>query len=137
MLLMADCCGVASPTLHNKLLKGRTVAIACPKLDDVEKHIVRLAEILAQATPKTLTVVHMEVPCCTGLVHVAIEALRRSGVNIPMKHIVISRGGEILAEEAIRDSKHDSGAYIGQPFRVCLIRFIPDFAFKKSKNLIR
>ena len=43
----------------------------------------------------------MEVPCCTGLVHAAIEALRRSGVNIPMKHIVISRSGEILAEEAI------------------------------------
>jgi NAD-dependent dihydropyrimidine dehydrogenase PreA subunit len=106
MLLMADCCGVASPALHNKLLKGRTVAIACPKLDDVEKHIVRLAEILAQATPKTLTVVHMEVPCCTGLVHAAIEALRRSGVNIPMKHIVISRVGEILAEEAIQDSRH-------------------------------
>jgi NAD-dependent dihydropyrimidine dehydrogenase PreA subunit len=106
MLLMADCCGVASPTLHNKLLKDRTVAIACPKLDDVEKHIVRLAEILAQATPKTLAVVHMEVPCCTGLVHAAIEALRRSGVNIPMKHIVISRGGEILAEEAIPIPEH-------------------------------
>jgi NAD-dependent dihydropyrimidine dehydrogenase PreA subunit len=106
MLLMADCCGVASPTLHNRLLKGRTVAIACPKLDDVEKHIVRLAEILAQATPKTLVVVHMEVPCCTGLVHAATEALRRSGVNIPMKHIVISRSGEILAEEAIPLPEH-------------------------------
>ncbi len=107
MLLMADCCGVASPTLHNKLLKDRTVAIACPKLDDVEKHIVRLAEILAQATPKTLSVVHMEVPCCTGLVHAAIEALKRSGVNIPMKHIVISRSGEILAEETIPLPGHD------------------------------
>jgi NAD-dependent dihydropyrimidine dehydrogenase PreA subunit len=101
MLLMADCCGIASPTLHDRLLKGRTVAIACPKLDDVEKHIGRLAEILARATPKTLAVVHMEVPCCTGLVHAAIEALRRSGVNIPLKHIVIGRGGEILAEEAV------------------------------------
>jgi len=100
MLLLADCCGVASPMLHNRFLKGRTVAIACPKLDDVEKHIGRLAEILAKATPKTLTVVHMEVPCCTGLVHVALEALKRSGVNIPMNKIVISRSGEILAEEA-------------------------------------
>jgi NAD-dependent dihydropyrimidine dehydrogenase PreA subunit len=106
MLLMADCCGIASPILHDKLLKGRTVAIACPKLDDVEKHIRRLADILAQATPKTLTVVHMEVPCCTGLVHAAIEALRRSGVNIPMKHLVISRSGDILAEEAIPIPEH-------------------------------
>jgi NAD-dependent dihydropyrimidine dehydrogenase PreA subunit len=106
MLLMADCCGVAGPNLHEKLFKGRTVAIACPKLDDIEKHIQRLAEILVHATPRTLTVVHMEVPCCTGLVHAALEALRRAGVDIPLKHIVMSRRGEITAEEEIGVSKH-------------------------------
>jgi ferredoxin len=105
MLLLADCVGVASPNLHEKFLKGKTVAIACPKLDDVEKHKERLAEILSRATPRTLTVVHMEVPCCTGLVHAAIEALNRAGVTIPLKHIVISRRGEILAEEEIRIPK--------------------------------
>jgi hypothetical protein len=78
------------------------VAIACPKLDDAEKHIGRLAEILSLATPKTLSVVHMEVPCCTGLVHVAIEALKRSGVDIPLRHIVIGRRGDILAEKTVQ-----------------------------------
>jgi Fe-S-cluster-containing hydrogenase component 2 len=102
MLLLADCCGVACPTLHENLLKGKTVAIACPKLDDIEKHIQRLAEILSQATPRELTIVHMEVPCCTGLVHAAQKAADRAGVHIPMKHIIIGRRGEIHAPERIR-----------------------------------
>lgn len=101
MLLLADCCGVACPNLHEKLLKGKTVAIACPKLDDIEQHIQRLSEILSQAAPRELAIVHMEVPCCTGLVHAALKAAQRAGVSIPMKHIVIGRRGEILAEEKI------------------------------------
>jgi Fe-S-cluster-containing hydrogenase component 2 len=101
MLLLADCCGIACPDLHEKLLKGKTVAIACPKLDDVERHIQRLAEILSQAAPRELSIVHMEVPCCTGLIHAARKAADRAGVTIPMKHIVVSRRGDILAEEEI------------------------------------
>jgi ferredoxin len=101
MLLLADCCGVASPNLHEALLKGRTVAIACPKLDDVDRHIARLSEILSQATPRTLTVVHMEVPCCTGLVHAAVKAVEIAGVDIPLRHVVIGRMGEILVDEKI------------------------------------
>jgi hypothetical protein len=101
MLLLADCCGIACPNLHEKLLKGKTVAIACPKLDDIEKHIQRLADILSQATPRELTIVHMEVPCCTGLVHAALKAADLAGVHIPIKHIIISRRGEIQAEEEI------------------------------------
>ncbi len=101
MLLLADCCGVASPNLHERLLKGRTVAIACPKLDDVNRHISRLGEILSQATPRALTVVHMEVPCCNGLVHAALKAMEIAGVDIPLRHIMIGRAGEILADEKI------------------------------------
>jgi len=105
MLLLADCAGVASPNLHERILKGKTVAIACPKLDDIEKHIQKLSEILSQATPRTLTVVHMEVPCCMGLVHAALEAASRSGADIPIRHIVISRRGEILTEEVIPNQR--------------------------------
>jgi hypothetical protein len=101
MLLLADCCGVASPNLHEAILKGRTVAIACPKLDDVDRHIARLSEILSQATPRTLTVVHMEVPCCTGLVHAAVKAMEIAGVDIPLRHVVIGRMGEIIVDEKI------------------------------------
>jgi Pyruvate/2-oxoacid:ferredoxin oxidoreductase delta subunit len=102
MLLLADCAGVACPSLHEKILRGKSVAIACPKLDDIEAHIERLSEILAHAVPRSLTIVHMEVPCCSGLIHAAIEAVGKAGVKIPLKHIMISRRGEVLAEESIR-----------------------------------
>ncbi len=105
MLLLADCCAVASPDLHRRFLNGKTVAMACPKLDDVNRHIARLGEILAQATPRTLTVVHMEVPCCTGLVHAAVKAVHAAGVDMPLRHVIIGRRGEVLAEEEIALAK--------------------------------
>jgi ferredoxin len=98
LVLLADCVAVAYPDLHSKILKGRAVAIGCPKLDDLEAHIERLAHILKGARPKSLTVAHMEVPCCSGFLYAAAEAIERSGVKIPLRKIIISRSGEVLAD---------------------------------------
>ncbi|OPZ60734.1 MAG: Electron transport complex subunit RsxB [Deltaproteobacteria bacterium ADurb.Bin510] len=96
LLLLADCCGVCYPALHRDLLKGRAVAIGCPKLDVLEKHVERLSAIIGAAGLKKIIVVHMEVPCCSGLVRAALAAARRSGVTVPIEHITISRQGEVL-----------------------------------------
>jgi Pyruvate/2-oxoacid:ferredoxin oxidoreductase delta subunit len=104
LLLLADCTAAAFPNLHQKLLPGRVVALGCPKLDDLEAHITRLAEILKVAHPRSLTVVHMEVPCCRGFVFAAEEALKRSGVSLPLSRIMISRNGDILEEVALKTS---------------------------------
>jgi ferredoxin len=101
LVLLADCVAVAYPDLHRKILKGKAVAIGCPKLDDLEAHIERLAEILAGAQPNSLTVVHMEVPCCSGFLYAATEAIERSGVKVPLKKIIISRSGEVLTDEEL------------------------------------
>jgi len=99
LLLVADCAGVAHPALHSELLPGRAVAIGCPKLDDLDAHIERLAQILRGARPRSLTVVHMEVPCCFGFVRAAQIAMERSGVSIPISRKMIGRTGEVLEEE--------------------------------------
>lgn len=99
LLLLADCVAAAYPDLHAKLLPGKAVAMGCPKLDDLEAHISRLAEILKGADIKSLTVAHMEVPCCNGFVYAAQEALKRAGLNIPLGRIKISADGRILEEE--------------------------------------
>jgi ferredoxin len=101
LVLLADCVAVAYPDLHGKILSGKAVAIGCPKLDDIEAHIDRLAQILTEALPRSLTVVHMEVPCCSGFLYTATEAIERSGVKIPLKKIIISRRGEVLADEEL------------------------------------
>jgi NAD-dependent dihydropyrimidine dehydrogenase PreA subunit len=99
LVLLADCAGAALPDLHPRLLRGRAVAMACPKFDDLEGHINRLAAILEASRPRSLTVVIMEVPCCNGLLFAAEKAIELSGVKVPMKKMVIGRNGRIVEEQ--------------------------------------
>jgi ferredoxin len=99
LVLLADCAGAALPDLHPRLLRGRAVAMACPKFDDLDGHINRLAAILEASRPKSLTVVIMEVPCCRGLLFAAEKAIEISGVKVPMKRMVVSRDGKIQEEK--------------------------------------
>jgi len=101
LVLLADCCAASMPDLHRKILRGGSVAMGCPKLDDIEAHIARLADILRTARPKSLTVVHMEVPCCFGFVQAALTAAQRAGASMPMRRVKIARTGEIIEEAAI------------------------------------
>jgi hypothetical protein len=101
LLLVADCAGISWPGMHRTLLGGKAVAIGCPKLDDLDAHIERLAEILAEAKPRSLTVVHMEVPCCRGFVHAAEQAIEKAGIRLPLRRLMISRGGRVLEEESL------------------------------------
>lgn len=96
LILGADCVPFAYPNFHADFLKGKAIAIGCPKLDDPEAYINKLAQILKSSNIKSLKVVHMEVPCCYGLVHIAQEALRRSGKDIPVETVNIGIKGEIL-----------------------------------------
>lgn len=96
LLLMADCCGVCYPKLHQDLLRGRVVAIACPKFDALEQHVERLIEIIRTAGLKRIIVARMEVPCCRGLVRAAVAAVRRSGASLALEQIIISRQGVVL-----------------------------------------
>jgi ferredoxin len=88
LVLVADCVPFAYANFHADFMKGKAIAIGCPKLDDVDAYIDKVTQILTQANPKSLTVVHMEVPCCHGLVQVARWALKRSGKDIPIEDVV-------------------------------------------------
>jgi hypothetical protein len=99
LILLADCAGVAYPNLHQKLLRGRAVAIGCPKFDDLDEHIDKLTAILSEAGPRSLSVVIMEVPCCRGLVYLAEKAVEKSGSKLTLSTIKISRAGEVMEEQ--------------------------------------
>jgi Fe-S-cluster-containing hydrogenase component 2 len=98
VVLIADCVPFAYPNLHRDFLKDRSVLVACPKLDDAEAHLEKLTDILRQSHIKSLTVVHMEVPCCSGLTHIAQKAIASSHKDIPFKEIVIGIRGNIKPE---------------------------------------
>ncbi len=95
LLLTADCVPFAMGDFHSKLLKDRKVIIACPKLDDVEPYIEKLTHIIKAGNIKSLTVVHMEVPCCFGLVRIVQQAIANSGRDFEFNDITISLDGQI------------------------------------------
>jgi ferredoxin len=96
ILLVADCVPFAYASFHRDFIAGHAVLVACPKLDNIEEHLAKLNQILLVGRPKSLTVVHMEVPCCAGLVFMIKQAMGKNGVTIPLKEIKIGTEGAIL-----------------------------------------
>ena len=99
LLLAADCVPFAMADFHERFLRGNAVVVGCPKLDDVQGYVVKLTEILQQSSVHSLTIIHMEVPCCSGLSYIAKMAIEASGRNIPAKEATVSVDGRLLEEK--------------------------------------
>jgi len=94
-LIAADCVGFTMPDFHSRFLQGRILVIACPKLDDSAMHAEKLAAMFGAASIASVTVVHMEVPCCFGLRMMVEEAIEKSGKTIPFKDVTVSIQGQV------------------------------------------
>jgi Pyruvate/2-oxoacid:ferredoxin oxidoreductase delta subunit len=96
LLVAADCGPVAHPGFHREFLQGRAVLIGCPKFDDVEQFRQKFRDIFTRGNVRSLTLLTMEVPCCSQLPRVVHQALRESGLDIPVQELVINARGEIV-----------------------------------------
>ena len=94
LLIAADCVPFAYADFHEDLLKGKVLLVGCPKLDDAEFYKGKIADVLKENNIKSVTIAHMEVPCCFGLVDIIKEALASSGKKIPLKEITIGIKGD-------------------------------------------
>jgi NAD-dependent dihydropyrimidine dehydrogenase PreA subunit len=101
LLLVADCVPFAMGDFHNKFLKKHSIVVGCPKLDDSNFYIEKLAEIITINEINSLTVIHMEVPCCSGLTHIAKEAIAGSRVKLSFEDITIDLRGNVVKTENI------------------------------------
>ncbi len=100
MVLAADCVAFSFGDFHSKFLKGKTLAIGCPKLDENQEiYLEKLINLIDIAKINTLTVVIMQVPCCSGLLNIARKAVAAASRKIPLKCVVISLQGDILNEQ--------------------------------------
>jgi Pyruvate/2-oxoacid:ferredoxin oxidoreductase delta subunit len=95
LILAADCVPFAYAGFHHDFLKDHALLVACPKLDDFQAHQRKLADILSHSDIRSLIVVHMEVPCCSGLAQMAKQAIRLSGKGIPFKEQTIGIEGDV------------------------------------------
>jgi hypothetical protein len=100
VLISADCVAYTVGDFHKDYLKGKSIAIACPKLDEGQDvYAEKIKSFIDDANINTLTVMTMQVPCCAGLVAIAEQALQSAKRKIPIKSIVVSLQGDILSEE--------------------------------------
>ncbi len=100
VLLTADCVAFAMGGFHQDYLKGKSIAIACPKLDEgQDTYVEKIKSWLEDAKINTLTVMIMQVPCCMGLLALAQQAVKSSKRTVPIKSIVVGLQGEVLSEE--------------------------------------
>lgn len=101
LVLVADCVPFAYGNLHRDFIRGRAVAAGCPKFDDAETYVEKIEQILESVNVRSITVVYMEIPCCSGFVRIVREALERSGIDIPLETVKISVKGCVMDREVI------------------------------------
>ncbi len=94
LLVAADCVPFAYAGFHG-LLKGKVLAVGCPKLDDMGMYEGKIAQMLSDNDIRSVTYAHMEVPCCFGLVGLIKQAISKSGKNVPFKEIIVTIKGEV------------------------------------------
>jgi ferredoxin len=94
LLVCADCVPFTVPDFHSRYLAGRALLVGCPKLDDLQFYFNKLKEIFKEATPEKVTVLKMEVPCCSGIAQAVIQARDEVAPDIPVEVITLGiRGG--------------------------------------------
>ena len=97
LLVSADCAAYACADFHDKFMKNKVTLIGCPKLDEGD-YSEKLTEILKGNDIKSVTVVRMEVPCCGGIQHAVVTALKNSGKMIPWQVVTISTDGKVIED---------------------------------------
>jgi Pyruvate/2-oxoacid:ferredoxin oxidoreductase delta subunit len=98
LCIAADCTAYACADFHEKILPGKVLLIGCPKLDDAGLYLEKLAAIFRHNRIDSVEVVHMEVPCCFGLVHVVRQAIAESGNQIPLELTQVAIDGGTVPE---------------------------------------
>jgi hypothetical protein len=100
VLLAADCVAYALGDFHQQYLKGKSLAIACPKLDEQqEAYAEKIRAWVEEANINTLTVMIMQVPCCMGLLKMAQQVVSEAGRKVPLKYAVVGVQGDIIEED--------------------------------------
>ena len=97
ILVLADCCGGAYPHLNRDFIAGKVVMMGCPKFDEVPEYINKFEQIFKTADIRSVTVVIMEVPCCSGMSTIVKKGLEAAGASVPVKEVVIGIKGQIVA----------------------------------------
>ncbi len=96
LLVVSDCAPVACPDFHRMFVGGKAVLLGCPKFDNAQEYVKKFAEIFTAADIRSVTVIDMEVPCCSAMPAIVQKGMKEAGKDIPIEEIVVSVRGKIL-----------------------------------------
>lgn len=95
LLVAADCTAFSYPGLQQEFGEDRVLLVGCPKLDDAALYRDKLVRILETHDVASITVVRMEVPCCSGLSQLVRDSMLKAEVIVPYQEAVIGVRGEL------------------------------------------
>ncbi|AGF79145.1 hypothetical protein UWK_02609 [Desulfocapsa sulfexigens DSM 10523] len=96
LLVAADCCAVSAPNFQLDYLTGKVVMMGCPKFDDAESYVQKFSEIIATCNLNSLTILIMEVPCCSSMNGIISQAIERAGKSVPVEQVTLSTQGAVI-----------------------------------------
>jgi len=96
--VVADCVPFVLADFHSRFLAGHPLVVGCPKLDNLQAYVQKLRAMFEQSSIKSLTIIHMKVPCCTGLCRIVKTAMEAAGGNVPVKEVTVSIDGRVIGE---------------------------------------
>lgn len=97
LLVAADCVAFSYGNFHQDFMKDKAVVIACPKLDDTDPYIAKLADIINEGHIEEITIARMQVPCCGGLTYLVKQAVQRAAHPVVVNEVIIGIKGEVLS----------------------------------------
>lgn len=101
LLVAADCAPASHPAFQQEFLQGKVLLLGCPKFDNAQEYVQKFQEIFQKNRIQSVTVLSMEVPCCSGLVNIVRQGLQQSGREIPLQVIEMSLKGEVLENSTL------------------------------------
>jgi len=105
LLVTADCAPIASAEYHSRFLPGRVALMGCPKFDDLQEYLDKFVDIFSRGDISSVTVLSMQVPCCSGLLGMIQKAREISGAQqVPIRSVILSTQGQVLEEQDIASS---------------------------------
>lgn len=108
LVILSTCSPVTSPDVHWRYIRGRSVVIACPKLDQTQGYVKKLAGILSQNNIPKAIILRMEVPCCGGLTLMVQRALQQiKPEDLTVEEVTMSLDGEITGSKTIYSSNEE------------------------------
>lgn len=100
LLIAADCCAVSYGSLQADFIKGRVVMMGCPKFDDQQMYVDRFTELFKTRKLNSVTILIMEVPCCSSMLQIVKKAYDDAGASVPIRQVVVSTQGDILNDQS-------------------------------------